>query len=156
MARASGSMSNTSLPNSFPYRTRARIQSGMISSTRLRRGGSSKATTFRRKNRSSRNAPSATSFLRSRLVADTTRSILDKVENCQSKRVVIDSLSELRMLAQEPIRHSDILLRMNVYHPRRAVRPGRWRRGVAGLAGGLPEAGGARDQPGSGRVCTNR
>ena len=52
-------------------------------------------------------------------LADTTQSILDKVANCQSKRVVIDSLSELRMLAQEPIRYRRQLLALKDFFAER-------------------------------------
>jgi circadian clock protein KaiC len=48
-------------------------------------------------------------------LADTTRSILDKVEQFQSKRVVIDALSELRMLAQEPFRYRRQILALKQY-----------------------------------------
>ena len=48
-------------------------------------------------------------------LADTTRAILDRVEGCSARRVVIDSLSELRMLAQEPIRYRRQLLALKQY-----------------------------------------
>ncbi|HZQ68085.1 MAG TPA: ATPase domain-containing protein [Terriglobales bacterium] len=48
-------------------------------------------------------------------LADTTRAILDRVEHCQARRVVVDSLSELRMLAQEPIRYRRQLLALKQY-----------------------------------------
>jgi circadian clock protein KaiC len=38
-------------------------------------------------------------------LADTTKAVLEQVENLKPKRVVIDSLSELRMLAQDPLRY---------------------------------------------------
>jgi circadian clock protein KaiC len=38
-------------------------------------------------------------------LADTTKSILLKIEECKPQRVVIDSLSELRMMAQDPLRY---------------------------------------------------
>lgn len=48
-------------------------------------------------------------------LADTTRAILERVEACSARRVVIDSLSELRMLAQEPIRYRRQLLALKQY-----------------------------------------
>jgi circadian clock protein KaiC len=48
-------------------------------------------------------------------LADTTRAILDRVEGCEARRVVLDSLSELRMLAQEPIRYRRQLLALKQY-----------------------------------------
>ena len=38
-------------------------------------------------------------------LADTTAAVLERVEKIKPKRVVIDSLSELRMLAQDPLRY---------------------------------------------------
>jgi circadian clock protein KaiC len=38
-------------------------------------------------------------------LADTTAAVLEQVEKLKPKRVVIDSLSELRMLAQDPLRY---------------------------------------------------
>jgi len=38
-------------------------------------------------------------------LADTTKAVLEQVEKLKPKRVVIDSLSELRMLAQDPLRY---------------------------------------------------
>lgn len=38
-------------------------------------------------------------------LGDTTKAIVSKVEEIKPKRVVIDSLSELRMLAQDPLRY---------------------------------------------------
>ena len=38
-------------------------------------------------------------------LADTTKAVLEQVEKFKPKRVVIDSLSELRMLAQDPLRY---------------------------------------------------
>ena len=35
-------------------------------------------------------------------LADTTKAVLDKVEEIGARRIVIDSLSELRMLASDP------------------------------------------------------
>lgn len=48
-------------------------------------------------------------------LAETTRSILDRVEKADCRRVVIDSLSELRMLAQEPIRYRRQILALKQY-----------------------------------------
>lgn len=38
-------------------------------------------------------------------LADTTKKVLEQVEQLKPQRVVIDSLSELRMLAQDPLRY---------------------------------------------------
>ena len=48
-------------------------------------------------------------------LADTTRSILEQVEKRKPKRVVFDSLSELRMLAQNPLRYRRQILALKQF-----------------------------------------
>jgi circadian clock protein KaiC len=48
-------------------------------------------------------------------LSDTTRAILEEVERCRPKRVVFDSLSELRMLAQNPLRYRRQILALKQY-----------------------------------------
>jgi circadian clock protein KaiC len=48
-------------------------------------------------------------------LADTTRAILDEVEQRRPKRVVFDSLSELRMLAQNALRYRRQILALKQY-----------------------------------------
>ena len=38
-------------------------------------------------------------------MADTTKSVLDKIDELRPNRIVIDSMSELRMLARDPLRY---------------------------------------------------
>ncbi|HET7890821.1 MAG TPA: ATPase domain-containing protein, partial [Candidatus Sulfotelmatobacter sp.] len=48
-------------------------------------------------------------------LGDTTKAIVAKVEEVNPKRVVIDSLSELRMLAQDPLRYRRQILAFKQY-----------------------------------------
>jgi len=48
-------------------------------------------------------------------LGDTTKAIVAKVEELNPKRVVIDSLSELRMLAQDPLRYRRQILAFKQY-----------------------------------------
>ena len=48
-------------------------------------------------------------------LGDTTKAIVGKVEELNPKRVVIDSLSELRMLAQDPLRYRRQILAFKQY-----------------------------------------
>jgi circadian clock protein KaiC len=48
-------------------------------------------------------------------LSDTTRAILDEVERHRPTRVVFDSLSELRMLAQNPLRYRRQILALKQY-----------------------------------------
>ena len=48
-------------------------------------------------------------------LGDTTKAIMDKVEAEHPKRIVIDSLSELRMLAQDPLRYRRQILAFKQY-----------------------------------------
>lgn len=48
-------------------------------------------------------------------LGDTTKAIVSKVEEVNPKRVVIDSLSELRMLAQDPLRYRRQILAFKQY-----------------------------------------
>ncbi len=48
-------------------------------------------------------------------LGDTTKAIVTKVEEVNPKRVVIDSLSELRMLAQDPLRYRRQILAFKEY-----------------------------------------
>ncbi len=48
-------------------------------------------------------------------LSDTTRAILEEVEQRRPKRVVFDSLSELRMLAQNPLRYRRQILALKQY-----------------------------------------
>jgi circadian clock protein KaiC len=48
-------------------------------------------------------------------LGDTTKAIVTKVEEVNPKRVVIDSLSELRMLAQDPLRYRRQILAFKQY-----------------------------------------
>ena len=48
-------------------------------------------------------------------LGDTTKAIVTKVEDVNPKRVVIDSLSELRMLAQDPLRYRRQILAFKQY-----------------------------------------
>ena len=48
-------------------------------------------------------------------LGDTTKAIVAKVEEVDPKRVVIDSLSELRMLAQDPLRYRRQILAFKQY-----------------------------------------
>lgn len=48
-------------------------------------------------------------------LGETTRSILNAVERIKPKRVVIDSLSELRLLAQSPLRYRRQILALKQY-----------------------------------------
>src|SRR3984893_15647388 len=48
-------------------------------------------------------------------LGDTTKAIVTKVEELNPKRVVIDSLSELRMLAQDPLRYRRQILAFKQY-----------------------------------------
>jgi circadian clock protein KaiC len=48
-------------------------------------------------------------------LGDTTKAIVTKVEEVNPKRVVIDSLSELRMLAQDPLRYRRQILAFKHY-----------------------------------------
>jgi circadian clock protein KaiC len=48
-------------------------------------------------------------------LGDTTKAIVGKVEEVHPKRVVIDSLSELRMLAQDPLRYRRQILAFKQY-----------------------------------------
>jgi circadian clock protein KaiC len=48
-------------------------------------------------------------------LGDTTKAIVSKVEEVKPKRVVIDSLSELRMLAQDPVRYRRQILAFKQY-----------------------------------------
>jgi circadian clock protein KaiC len=48
-------------------------------------------------------------------LSDTTRAILEEVERIRPKRVVFDSLSELRMLAQNPLRYRRQILALKQY-----------------------------------------
>lgn len=48
-------------------------------------------------------------------LGDTTKAIVSKVEELKPKRVVIDSLSELRMLAQDPLRYRRQILAFKQY-----------------------------------------
>ena len=48
-------------------------------------------------------------------LGDTTKAIVAKVEEVKPKRIVIDSLSELRMLAQDPLRYRRQILAFKQY-----------------------------------------
>jgi circadian clock protein KaiC len=48
-------------------------------------------------------------------LSDTTRAILEQVEACKPTRVVFDSLSEMRMLAQNPLRYRRQILALKQY-----------------------------------------
>lgn len=48
-------------------------------------------------------------------MADTTRKMLDEVERLAPRRVVLDSLSELRLLAQNPLRYRRQVLALKQY-----------------------------------------
>lgn len=48
-------------------------------------------------------------------LGDTTKAIVSKVEETKPKRIVIDSLSELRMLAQDPLRYRRQILAFKQY-----------------------------------------
>jgi circadian clock protein KaiC len=48
-------------------------------------------------------------------LGDTTKAIVSKVEEVNPKRIVIDSLSELRMLAQDPLRYRRQILAFKQY-----------------------------------------
>ncbi len=48
-------------------------------------------------------------------LADTTKAVLDKVEEVGAKRIVIDSLSELRMLARDSLRYRRQILAFKQY-----------------------------------------
>ena len=48
-------------------------------------------------------------------LADTTKAMLDAVDKCDPRRVVIDSLSELRMLAGDPLRYRRQILALKEY-----------------------------------------
>src|SRR5581483_6191504 len=48
-------------------------------------------------------------------LADTTKAVLDKVEEIGARRIVIDSLSELRMLASDPLRYRRQILAFKQY-----------------------------------------
>ncbi len=48
-------------------------------------------------------------------LGDTTKAIVSKVDEVKPKRVVIDSLSELRMLAQDPLRYRRQILAFKQY-----------------------------------------
>jgi circadian clock protein KaiC len=48
-------------------------------------------------------------------LSDTTRAILDEIEKRKPKRVVFDSLSELRMLAQNPLRYRRQILALKQF-----------------------------------------
>src|SRR4051794_7229864 len=54
-------------------------------------------------------------------LADTTTAVVKEVERLQAKRVVIDSLSELRMLARDPLRYRRQVLGLKRYFAGRDV-----------------------------------
>ena len=53
-------------------------------------------------------------------LSDTTRSILTEIQRCNPKRVVFDSLSEMRLLAQHPLRYRRQVLALKQFFIGRA------------------------------------
>ena len=53
--------------------------------------------------------------VRGRALGDTTKAILAEVERIRARRVVIDSLSEMRLLAQSPLRYRRQILALKQY-----------------------------------------